>query len=82
MADHRDIELLKLRNFTVIKRVPDDIFTSKAGQTEIAEYFGAMAGFVRNPPFPLLFFFFCMFWVEVSSFYSPGTVTLNSNSHR
>ncbi|KAK3316429.1 hypothetical protein B0H66DRAFT_294663 [Apodospora peruviana] len=48
IAEHRDIELLKLRNFTVGKKVPDDIFTSEAGQEEVAEIVRAMVGFVTH----------------------------------
>ncbi|KAK4217217.1 hypothetical protein QBC37DRAFT_415156 [Rhypophila decipiens] len=44
--DHRDIELLKLRSFTVSKKIPDDMFTYEDGQEEIARIFGAMVGFV------------------------------------
>ncbi|KAM7215076.1 Conserved hypothetical protein (DUF2461) domain containing protein [Rhypophila decipiens] len=50
--DHRDIELLKLRSFTVSKKIPDDMFTYEDGQEEIARIFGAMVGFVS-----LSFFF-------------------------
>ncbi|EPE03536.1 hypothetical protein F503_06709 [Ophiostoma piceae UAMH 11346] len=34
-ADHRDIELLKLRNFHVHKRVPDSLFTAEDAQDQI-----------------------------------------------
>jgi uncharacterized protein (DUF2461 family) len=44
--DHRDIALLKLRNFVLTKRIPEEIFTAPGGQRRIAEIFGAMAGFV------------------------------------
>lgn len=48
IAEHRDIELLKLRSFTVGKKIPDEMFTrdSKNGQEEIARIFKAMVGFV------------------------------------
>ncbi len=48
IADHRDIELLKLRNFTVGKKVPDSVFTKDGGQDEIARIVGAMVGFVTH----------------------------------
>ncbi|KAM7207289.1 Conserved hypothetical protein (DUF2461) domain containing protein [Naviculisporaceae sp. PSN 640] len=50
LAEHRDIELLKLRSFTVGKKIPDDIFTkdSRHGQEEIAKMFKAMVGFVTH----------------------------------
>ncbi|KAM7202517.1 Conserved hypothetical protein (DUF2461) domain containing protein [Rhypophila sp. PSN 637] len=44
--DHPDIELLKLRSFTVSKKIPDEMFTYEDGQEEIARIFGAMVGFV------------------------------------
>ena len=47
-ADHRDIELLKLKSFTVMKKLPDSVFTSKNGQDEVARVIGAMVGFVSN----------------------------------
>ncbi|KAK1767670.1 hypothetical protein QBC33DRAFT_490911 [Phialemonium atrogriseum] len=45
VAEHRDIELLKLRNFTVGKKIPDTHLTSADGQAKIAEVIGAMVGF-------------------------------------
>jgi len=48
IADHRDITLLKLRNFTVSKKIPDSIFTSDGGQEELAGIVKAMAGFVSH----------------------------------
>ncbi|KAJ4415022.1 hypothetical protein N0V82_007604 [Gnomoniopsis sp. IMI 355080] len=46
-ADHRDIELLKLRNFTIGKKgLPDSIFTDEDGQDKIGEIIRAMVGFV------------------------------------
>ncbi|KAK0708131.1 hypothetical protein B0H67DRAFT_589390 [Lasiosphaeris hirsuta] len=48
VAEHRDIELLKLRNFTVMKKVEDDVFTRAGGQDEVAQIVGAMVGFVTH----------------------------------
>jgi uncharacterized protein (TIGR02453 family) len=48
IAEHRDIELLKLRNFTVGKKIPDGIFTSEGGQEELVEVVRAMVGFVSH----------------------------------
>lgn len=48
-ADHRDIELLKLRNFTVGKKVPDNLFIAEDAQQQIADLVTAMVGFVSNP---------------------------------
>ncbi|KAK7728887.1 hypothetical protein SLS53_009350 [Cytospora paraplurivora] len=45
-TSHRDIELLKLRNFVVHKRVPDSIFTAENGQEQIIGIVRAMVGFV------------------------------------
>ncbi|KAK3682424.1 hypothetical protein B0T22DRAFT_283140 [Podospora appendiculata] len=47
-AEHRDIELLKLRNFTVMKKLPDSAFTSERGQDEMADIIRAMVGFVTH----------------------------------
>ena len=46
IAEHRDIELLKLRNFTVSKKVPDEVFTKAGGQEEVMAIVRAMVGFV------------------------------------
>ncbi|KAK0617075.1 hypothetical protein B0T14DRAFT_538715 [Immersiella caudata] len=48
IAEHRDIELLKLRNFTVGKKIPDSTFTSEGGQEELVEVVKAMVGFVSH----------------------------------
>lgn len=47
-ADHPDIELLKLRNFTISKRVPDSCFTSVDGQREVKRIFSRMHHFVTH----------------------------------
>ncbi|CAK7568296.1 MAG: hypothetical protein SEPTF4163_006283 [Sporothrix epigloea] len=45
-ADHRDIELLKLRNFFAHKKVPDSIFTDRDGQDRMVETVQALVPFV------------------------------------
>ncbi|KAK0751195.1 hypothetical protein B0T18DRAFT_443755 [Schizothecium vesticola] len=45
-AEHRDIGLLKLKSFTVSRRVPDGWWTGEGGQEEVAGVVGAMVGFV------------------------------------
>ncbi|KAK3503952.1 hypothetical protein B0T13DRAFT_508700 [Neurospora crassa] len=47
-AEHRDIELLKLRNFTVGKKLPDSVFTSKDGQEQVLDVIRAMVPFVTH----------------------------------
>lgn len=47
-ADHRDIELLKLRNFTVGKKLPDSVFTSEGGQEQVLSIIRAMVPFVST----------------------------------
>lgn len=46
MVDHRDIELLKLRNFTISKKVDDKVFTEDDAQEQICEIIAAMHPFV------------------------------------
>ncbi|OAA68255.1 hypothetical protein SPI_00450 [Niveomyces insectorum RCEF 264] len=48
VADHRDIALLKLRNFTVSKKLPDSAFTAADGQDQVVAVLQAMAGFVTH----------------------------------
>ncbi|KAK4130937.1 hypothetical protein BT67DRAFT_170196 [Trichocladium antarcticum] len=48
IAEHRDMQLLKLRRFVVVKRVGDSVFTSEDGQDEVAGVIGAMVGFVSG----------------------------------
>jgi len=50
IADHRDIELLKLKSYTVGKKIDDKLFTSADGQAQIADIIGAMSGFVCFGP--------------------------------
>ncbi|ROV86827.1 hypothetical protein VSDG_09472 [Cytospora chrysosperma] len=45
-ASHRNIELLKLRNFTVWKKIPDSLFTAEDGQAQITNIISAMVGFI------------------------------------
>ncbi|KAF3761806.1 hypothetical protein M406DRAFT_281903 [Cryphonectria parasitica EP155] len=45
-AGHRDIELLKLRNFTIGKKVPDSIFTAPDAQDQITAIVQAMVGYI------------------------------------
>lgn len=40
--------MLKLRNFTVWKKVPDSIFTAEDGQEQIVDIISAMVGFVSR----------------------------------
>ncbi|KAK3947208.1 hypothetical protein QBC32DRAFT_271219 [Pseudoneurospora amorphoporcata] len=47
-AEHRDIELLKLRNFTVGKKLPDSVFTSEGGQEQVLDVIKAMVPFVTH----------------------------------
>ncbi|KAL8418034.1 hypothetical protein RB594_001589 [Gaeumannomyces avenae] len=47
-AGHRDIELLKLRNFTVSKRVPDEFFTGPDALDRLGDLVGAMVGFITH----------------------------------
>ncbi|KAJ4419166.1 hypothetical protein N0V85_001122 [Neurospora sp. IMI 360204] len=47
-AEHRDIELLKLRNFTVGKKLPDSVFTSEGGQEQVLNVIRAMVPFVTH----------------------------------
>lgn len=47
VPEHRDMQLLKLRNFTVGKKVPDGVFTAlEGGQEQVAAIVRAMVGFV------------------------------------
>ncbi|KAJ0161169.1 hypothetical protein CTA2_6662 [Colletotrichum tanaceti] len=46
LADHRDIELLKLRNFTMSKKVDDHIFTKEDAQEKVCEIISAMHPFI------------------------------------
>ncbi|KAK2005045.1 hypothetical protein LX36DRAFT_649319 [Colletotrichum falcatum] len=50
LADHRDIELLKLRNFTISKKVDDRVFTQEDAQDKVCEVIAAMQPFVSPEP--------------------------------
>ena len=54
IAEHRDMQLLKLKNFTVMKKVTDGVFTREGGQDEVAGVIGAMVGFVSSTAIWLL----------------------------
>ncbi|KAK1759742.1 hypothetical protein QBC47DRAFT_338113 [Echria macrotheca] len=47
-AEHRDIELLKLRNYTVSRRLDEDVFLREGGQDELVGMVRALAGFVAH----------------------------------
>jgi uncharacterized protein (TIGR02453 family) len=49
IPEHRDMQLLKLRNFTVGKKVADGVFTAEGGQEEVAGVVRDMVGFVSPP---------------------------------
>ncbi|TLS24327.1 hypothetical protein PpBr36_08445 [Pyricularia pennisetigena] len=46
--DHRYIELLKLRSFTISKKIADDVFTSDDGVDQLIGIFGDMVGYVTH----------------------------------
>ncbi|WYZ43534.1 hypothetical protein EsH8_VI_001233 [Colletotrichum jinshuiense] len=46
LADHRDIELLKLRNFTISKKVDDQTFSEEDAQEKVCEIIAAMHPFI------------------------------------
>ncbi|KAK4238458.1 hypothetical protein C8A03DRAFT_15072 [Achaetomium macrosporum] len=48
IPEHRDMQLLRLRNFTVGKKVGEDVFTSASGQEDVARVVRAMVGFVTH----------------------------------
>lgn len=45
-ADNANIELLRLRNFTLGKRIPDEIVTGKHGLATVLDLIGALVPFV------------------------------------
>lgn len=49
--EHRDMQLLKLKNFTVGTKVDEGLFTEAGCQAEIGQIVGDMAGFVSLPCF-------------------------------
>lgn len=48
IADHRDIELLKLRKFTVSKKIPDDLLCADDTQDKVTEILRPLVGFVGS----------------------------------
>lgn len=44
---HRDIELLKLRNYTVGTKIDDDLLSSDNAQAKLKEILRGLSGFVR-----------------------------------
>ncbi|SPQ26811.1 70b747c9-8dfd-416e-b1ad-c81284031d8c [Thermothielavioides terrestris] len=48
VPDHRDMQLLKLRNFTVSRKMDSSVFTSSGGLDEVAWVIRAMVGFVTH----------------------------------
>ncbi len=44
---HPDIELLKLKNYTVGAKIGEDVLCKDDTQEKLAEYLGAMEVFVR-----------------------------------
>ncbi|KAH8673210.1 hypothetical protein BGZ61DRAFT_555646 [Ilyonectria robusta] len=46
IADHRDIELLKLRKFTVSKKIPDDLLCADDTQDKVTEILRPLVGFI------------------------------------
>lgn len=47
IADHRDIELLKLRKFTLSKKIQDDLLLADDTQEKVTEILRPLVGFVR-----------------------------------
>ncbi|AEO64345.1 uncharacterized protein THITE_123729 [Thermothielavioides terrestris NRRL 8126] len=48
VPDHRDMQLLKLRNFTVSRKMDASVFMSPGGLDEVARVIRAMVGFVTH----------------------------------
>ncbi|KAK4126855.1 hypothetical protein N657DRAFT_640716 [Parathielavia appendiculata] len=48
IPEHRNMQLLKLRNFTVGRKVADALFTGQRGQEEVASVIGDMVGFITH----------------------------------
>ncbi|KAI8723892.1 hypothetical protein NCS52_00246000 [Fusarium sp. LHS14.1] len=46
LAEHRDIELLKLRNFTIGTQIDDDIFYADDAQEKISDIIRPMVGYI------------------------------------
>lgn len=54
-ADHPNIDLLKLKNFTVGKKLPDEEVVGPRGLQRIADLVSCMVPFVSLPPSSALF---------------------------
>ncbi|KAL2175003.1 uncharacterized protein P884DRAFT_228996 [Thermothelomyces heterothallicus CBS 202.75] len=48
IPEHRDMQLLKLRNFVVGTEIADSVLTDPRGQEEVARIIGNMVGFVTH----------------------------------
>jgi hypothetical protein len=46
IADHRDIELLKLRKFTLTKKIRDELLLADDTQEQVTEVLRPLVGFV------------------------------------
>ena len=51
-ADHPNIALLRLRNFTMGRQLKDSEVTGKGGLDKIIDLFGTMTPFVSSPTEP------------------------------
>lgn len=50
LVDHRDIQLLKLRNFTIGKKIDDELLCRDDAQEKLTEIIRAMVGYVSRFP--------------------------------
>ena len=57
-ADHKDIKLLRLKNFTLGRKLEDSEITAADSLQRIADFIGSMAPFVRFQRFVLSTFDF------------------------
>jgi len=48
-ADHRDIALLRLRNFTIGRKLKDEEVVGKGGLERVVELIGCLVPFVSSP---------------------------------
>lgn len=72
--DHRYIDLLKLRNFTISKKISDDVFTSDDGVDQLMEIFRDMVGYVSITSYR-----FCHSWPVAHTYYATLQIAhLNS----
>ncbi len=63
--DHRDIHLLKLRNYTIGRQIPDEELHSDDAQEKIMEVIRAMVPFVSVLNLP----FFWIYFVPYTTFH-------------